>query len=332
MALIPTLVQVIISIILDLNFKAVANKATEIENHRTQTDFNNSLIIKRFAFMFCDYFLYLFYIGIYELRIDLLRTNLGFLFMIDEIRRITIETIIPAVAMWSAKRKTAKDEAKKDKNSKEYIEAKENEEVEKGEYETFDDYLEMIITFGYVTLFAAAFPLASFISMIFIYFEARSDLYKLEKLVKRPRVKKAYNIGSWIYVLEFMAITSIFTNIILFTFASDQIDHLLPFLARYRNDSVQSVATMFTIEHAMILLVIILRVFLDKDPAWVSLYKQRRAYQKEQKTLKKQAEAKAAIFTAKLTTQLFKKQTTLLSEGGASSKKASAGSGSKKDN
>jgi hypothetical protein len=108
-----------------------------------------------------------------------------------------------------------------------------------GDYDTFDDFLEMIITFGYVTLFAAAFPLASFISMIFIYFEARSDLFKLEKLMKRPRVKKAWNIGSWIWVLEFMAITSIFTNIILFTFASDQIDHLLPFLAKYRNDSVQ---------------------------------------------------------------------------------------------
>jgi hypothetical protein len=39
--------------------------------------------------------------------------------------------------------------------------------------------------------------------------------------MRRPRAKRAYNIGSWIYVLEIMAFTSIFTNIILFTFASD---------------------------------------------------------------------------------------------------------------
>jgi hypothetical protein len=57
--------------------------------------------------------------------------------------------------------------------------------------------------------------------MVFIWFESRSDLYKLEKLMRRPRAKRAYNIGSWIYVLEIMAFTSIFTNIILFTFASD---------------------------------------------------------------------------------------------------------------
>ncbi len=134
--------------------------------------------------------------------------------------------------------------------------------------------------------------------MVFIYFESRSDLYKLEKLKRRPRVTKAYNIGSWVYVLEFMAITSIFTNIVLFTFASDQIDYLLPFLKKYRDDSVQSVATTFAIEHMMLLVVILLRVFLDKDPAWVKLFKQRQAYQKDQKTLRKQSAAKDLILKA----------------------------------
>jgi|LauGreDrversion4_2_1035121.scaffolds.fasta_scaffold744078_2 hypothetical protein len=73
MGLVPTIVQTIISVILNEVFKPIAAKATNIENHRTQTAYNNSLIIKRFAFNFCDYFLYLFYIGCYELRMDLLR-------------------------------------------------------------------------------------------------------------------------------------------------------------------------------------------------------------------------------------------------------------------
>jgi hypothetical protein len=34
------------------------------------------------------------------------------------------------------------------------VEARENMELEMGEYENFDDFLEMIITFGYITLFA----------------------------------------------------------------------------------------------------------------------------------------------------------------------------------
>ena len=141
----------------------------------------------------------------------------------------------------------------------------------------------MIITFGYITLFAckynllskfflAAFPLASFISIIFIYFESRSDLFKLEKLMKRPVVKKNFDIGSWLYVLEFMAFISIFTNIILFTYASDQIDHLLPFLAHYRNDSVYSVLTIFGLEHLLLALVVILRILLDTELSWVNIF------------------------------------------------------------
>lgn len=143
------------------------------------------------------------------------------------------------------------------------------EELALGEYDCFDDYLEMIITFGYVTLFASAFPLASFISVIFIYFESRSDLFKLEKLMRRPKVHKTYNIGSWIYVLEFMAFTSIFTNLILFTYASEQIDHLLPFLAKYRDDPIYGVITLFSIEHMLLVFVLVLRLVLDKDPLWV---------------------------------------------------------------
>lgn len=203
----------------------MALKTTENENHRYQSDFDNSLIIKRFFFMFCDYFLYLLYVGLYLLRIDQLRSYLTFLFTIDEVRRLLTEAIIPYFNMWQAKKaKKAKNADAKNKDYKKsqaYVTEKEDEEIEKADYETFDDFFEMIITFGYITLFASAFPLASFISIIFIYFESRSDLFKLEKLMKRPVVKKMFDIGSWQYVLEFMAFISIFTNIILFTYASD---------------------------------------------------------------------------------------------------------------
>jgi hypothetical protein len=216
--------------------------------------------------------------------------------MIDEVRRIVTEAIIPYVANWNAKRNKRKElggsgDKKEYRGTPQYIEQKEMEEVEAATYDPFDDYLEMMVTFGYVTLFAAAFPMASLISVVMIYFESRSDLFKLEKLVRRPRVKKAYSIGSWIYVLEFMAVTSIFTNIILFTYASDQIEHLLPFM---KGSQAGGVLTIFTIEHIMVGIVVLLRVFLDKDPRWVALFKQRMAYKKEQKSLKTLSRARTA--------------------------------------
>lgn len=96
----------------------MAQKTTENENHRYQVDFDNSLIIKRFFFMFCDYFLYLLYVGLYLLRIDQLRSYLTFLFTIDEIRRLLTEAIIPYFSMWKAKK--AKKAKNADAKNKEY--------------------------------------------------------------------------------------------------------------------------------------------------------------------------------------------------------------------
>jgi hypothetical protein len=69
-----------------------------------------------------------------------------------------------------------------------------------------------------------------------------------------------------------MAITSVFTNIILFTYASDQIDYVIPALKLYKNDSAFAILTIFGIEHVLIVFIIVLRFVLDRDPAWVTTF------------------------------------------------------------
>ena len=53
--------------------------------------------MKRFIFEFTDFQLYLFYIGLYQLDIKLLRTNLIALFMVDEARRVITEVVLPLI-------------------------------------------------------------------------------------------------------------------------------------------------------------------------------------------------------------------------------------------
>lgn len=60
-----------------------------------------------------------------------------------------------------------------------------------------DDYLEMLVQFGYVTLFASAFPLASFIAVIANLVEYRADMWKMTRLVKRPCPSRLNSIGMW---------------------------------------------------------------------------------------------------------------------------------------
>ena len=50
---------------MNIYFAKIANYTAELENHKTQRAYNNSVFIKRFIFEFTDFQLYLFYIGIY---------------------------------------------------------------------------------------------------------------------------------------------------------------------------------------------------------------------------------------------------------------------------
>ena len=95
------------------------------------------------------------------------------------------------------------------------------QELERDEAELFDDYMEFVMTYGYITLYAAAFPLSSAITVIFIYMELRSDLFKIDKLARRMNSRKVHSIGVWESVLMAMSYFSIFTNIWLAFVASD---------------------------------------------------------------------------------------------------------------
>jgi hypothetical protein len=103
--------------------------------------------------------------------------------------------------------------------------------LERDEIEIFDDYCEMVMTFGYITLFASSFAFSSTITVVFIYLEIRSDIFKMEKCGRRPFSRKTDTIGTWNLPLKLYAYLSIFTNLILMSFATDQIDMLLPWMA-----------------------------------------------------------------------------------------------------
>lgn len=70
--------------------------------------------------------------------------------------------------------------------------------------DTLDDYLEMFIQFGYVTLFSSAFPLAAFCALLNNVVEVRSDAFKLCMTYQRPFGKTVENIGTWQVCLLFM--------------------------------------------------------------------------------------------------------------------------------
>jgi anoctamin-8 len=78
---------------------------------------------------------------------------------------------------------------------------------------TFDDYLELIIQFGYVLLFSSAFPLAAICALINNLIEIRSDAFKLCVVYQRPFAgDMVRNIGEWENVMNYLVYIAIIVN------------------------------------------------------------------------------------------------------------------------
>jgi hypothetical protein len=87
------------------------------------------------------------------------------------------------------------------------------------EMQSFDDYAEMVVQYGFVTLFVVAFPLAPLLAFINNVVEVHVDAFKLCEGHRRPWPRQASNIGTWQYFLSAMSTMSVITNtgILIFT-------------------------------------------------------------------------------------------------------------------
>ncbi|TPP56999.1 Anoctamin [Fasciola gigantica] len=60
-----------------------------------------------------------------------------------------------------------------------------------------EDFLEMFIQFGYISMFSCVFPVAAALALLNNVVEIRADAFKLIHSFQRPFVHPAHNIGVW---------------------------------------------------------------------------------------------------------------------------------------
>lgn len=81
--------------------------------------------------------------------------------------------------------------------------------------------MEIVIDFGYIVLFSAAFPIAPFLALIMSNIEIRVDSIKICYLTKRPYPQVAKDIGMWTKILRVIAYFGVFTNTAIVIFAAN---------------------------------------------------------------------------------------------------------------
>ncbi|KAK3856827.1 hypothetical protein Pcinc_036878, partial [Petrolisthes cinctipes] len=129
---------------------------------------------------------------------------------------------------------------------------------------TFEDYLEMFIQFGYVTLFSSAFPLAAMCAFLNNLIEIRSDAFKLCCVFQRPFGIRAQSIGVWQDAMELMGVLGIMVNCMLIGL-SGQVHRMFPHMS-----TTQTVLLIIVLEHAMIALKYGISYAIPDIPEWVA--------------------------------------------------------------
>ncbi|KAG0713299.1 Anoctamin-8 [Chionoecetes opilio] len=129
---------------------------------------------------------------------------------------------------------------------------------------TFEDYLEMFIQFGYVTLFSSAFPLAATCAFLNNLIEIRSDAFKLCCVFQRPFGNRAQSIGVWQDAMELMGVLGIMVNCMLIGL-SGQVHRMFPHMS-----TAQTILLIVVLEHALIALKYGISYAIPDIPDWVA--------------------------------------------------------------
>ena len=78
--------------------------------------------------------------------------------------------------------------------------------------QSIDEYAELSIQFGYVTLFVAAFPLAPLFAFVSNFAKIKVDAYRLLCSLRRPMPSSDDGIGIWLDIFQIISLVAVVTN------------------------------------------------------------------------------------------------------------------------
>lgn len=210
------------------------------ENHRTQTEFEDSMISKMTIFSFFNSYISFFYIAFIAGNMNVVSasgdddassTNQcgadGCMSMLSENLLIVLltsltsdkitEFIVPIFSL---------DFIMKILCCKCGAGAKDDEDAAEAQYKlpTYDftqrlaDFTTLFIMFGYLVMFSPSLPCAAILVGTSLYTESRGDLWKLGTQYRRVLPKGAEDIGAWQGAFEVVTVIGVVSNSALIVF------------------------------------------------------------------------------------------------------------------
>ncbi|XP_047209933.1 anoctamin-1 isoform X2 [Girardinichthys multiradiatus] len=253
------ILNMLVVLVLEEVYGAIAVWLTELELPKTEEEFEERLIFKSFFLKSMNAFAPIFYVAFFkgrfagrpgdyvyvfgdyrmeecappgcliELCIQLSMIMLGK----QLIQNNVFEILIP-------KMKKMYRTIQEEKGKKRAAEYQENETEEIRPKQQFDkdfalepfegvspEYMEMIIQYGFVSLFVASFPLAPAFALLNNVIEIRLDASKFVSEIRRPDAVRCKDIGIWYNILCGISKFSVITNAFVISFTSEFVPRMV---------------------------------------------------------------------------------------------------------
>ncbi|EFN86600.1 anoctamin-4 isoform X1 [Harpegnathos saltator] len=241
------LINLVIIMILTRVYHRMARWMVNMENPRTQTEYEASFTFKIFLFEFVNFYSSLIYIAFfkgrffvhpgdadarasefYRIKTDVcdpagclseVCIQLAIIMVGKQCFNNFVEILSPK--LWNWWRKRTQIAATRNHDRKYPYWEKDYQLQDPGRLALFDEYLEMILQYGFVTLFVAAFPLAPLFALLNNIAEIRLDAYKMVKEARRPLAERVEDIGAWFGILRGVTYVAVVSNAFVIAYTSD---------------------------------------------------------------------------------------------------------------
>uniref|UniRef100_A0A1A8KBC8 Anoctamin n=1 Tax=Nothobranchius kuhntae TaxID=321403 RepID=A0A1A8KBC8_NOTKU len=269
----PSVLHIVYTNMLATVYKTAAESLTEYENHREESAHQNHLTAKVLVFTFFNYFAVLFHIAFFKRDVPLLRKRLASLLIVSQLVNQVTEVVIPYLVdrfISSPKRNEKEEDPVEDK-----FRNQGNMPPFPG---LFAEYIELLVQFGYLSLFSCVFPLTAVLLLLNNLTEIRSDAYKICKLFRKPFSPPVGDMGVWQIAFEVLSFVSVVSNCWLLVLSP----RLQEKCRRGEMSSTNLLLGAVIVEHLLILVKVIIAALIPDEPNWIRKKKEQWEYKSMQ--------------------------------------------------
>lgn len=225
--------------VFNIIYQKLAKMLTDRENHRTDTQYEDSLIVKMFVFQFINSYASFFFLAFIAGNLprppdapseylgqcgasncmEPLSINLAIIFG----SRLTITNFLDIFMPYYTYKQKVKKETEGIDPHKELTPAERDYMLMQYDpmLESIQNYADTAVQYGFTMLFITALPCASFFSLVNNYAKVKFNAWKLVTFYQRPIPGGAQDIGTWQSIFNIVSIAAVITNAGLICFTMD---------------------------------------------------------------------------------------------------------------